>query len=188
MGIRRIVALRGDLPSIKQQSEFHHADELVTFIRQKTSDWFHIEVAAYPEAHPQSKSFPEDLENFTKKIKSGANSAITQYFYNPEAYFRFIEDIRKFGVEAPITPGIMPITNYNQLIRLSETCGTEIPRWIRMRLESYSNDPQSLKSFGLDVVANLCEQLIDGGAPGLHFYSLNQVEPTLELVKRINTN
>lgn len=187
IGIRRIVALRGDLPSgMGQYGEFHHANELVSFIRHETGDWFHLEVAAYPEIHPQSKSAQDDLVNFANKVKAGANSAITQYFFNPDAYFRFVEDVRKLGVDVPIVPGIMPITNSSQLIRFSDACGAEIPRWIRLRLASFGEDIASIKSFGLDVVTDLCQKLIDGGVPGLHFYSLNQTEPTLQLLKNIH--
>lgn len=186
IGIRRIVALRGDLPSgMGQYGEFHHANELVTFIREEMGDWFHLEVAAYPEMHPQSKSAQDDLQNFANKVKAGANSAITQYFFNPDAYFRFVDDAKKLGVNVPIVPGIMPITNSSQLIRFSDACGAEIPRWVRLRLESFGDDIASIKAFGLDVVADLCQRLVQGGAPGLHFYSLNQTEPTLQLLSRI---
>jgi methylenetetrahydrofolate reductase (NADPH) len=186
IGIRRIVALRGDLPSgMGQYGEFHHANELVSFIREEMGDGFHLEVAAYPEMHPQAKSAKDDLQNFANKVKAGANSAITQYFFNADAYFRFVEDVKKLGVQVPIVPGIMPITNSSQLIRFSDACGAEIPRWVRLRLESYGDDIASIKSFGLDVVADLCQRLISGGAPGLHFYSLNQTEPTLQLLERI---
>lgn len=186
IGIRRIVALRGDLPSgMGQYGEFHHANELVSFIREEMGDWFHLEVAAYPEMHPQSKSAQDDLQNFANKVKAGANSAITQYFFNPDAYFRFVDDVKKLGVNVPIVPGIMPITNSSQLIRFSDACGAEIPRWVRLRLESFGDDIASIKSFGLDVVSDLCQRLVEGGAPGLHFYSLNQTEPTLQLLSRI---
>lgn len=186
IGIRRIVALRGDLPSgMGQYGEFHHANELVSFIREEMGDWFHLEVAAYPEMHPQSKSAQDDLQNFVSKVKAGANSAITQYFFNTDAYFRFVDDVKKLGVSVPIVPGIMPITNSSQLIRFSDACGAEIPRWIRLRLESFGDDIASIKSFGLDVVSDLCQRLVEGGAPGLHFYSLNQTEPTLQLLSRI---
>lgn len=186
IGIRRIVALRGDLPSgMGQYGEFHHANELVSFIREEMGDWFHLEVAAYPEMHPQAKSAKDDLQNFANKVKAGANSAITQYFFNADAYFRFVEDVKKLGIQVPIVPGIMPITNSSQLIRFSDACGAEIPRWVRLRLESYGDDIASIKSFGLDVVADLCQRLISGGAPGLHFYSLNQTEPTLQLLERL---
>lgn len=186
VGIRRIVALRGDLPSgMGQYGEFHHANELVTFIREEMGDLFHIEVAAYPEMHPQARSFPDDLLRFAQKVKAGANSAITQYFFNADAYFRFVEDVQKLGVDIPIVPGIMPITNSSQLIRFSDACGAEIPRWVRLRLESFGDDVASIKAFGVDVVSQLCNQLIEGGAPGLHFYSLNQTEASLAIAKNI---
>lgn len=186
MGIRRIVALRGDLPSgMASIGEFHYANELVSFIRAQTGEHFHIEVAAYPEFHPQAKSAREDMLNFKRKIDAGANSAITQYFYNPDAYFRFVEETRKLGVSAPIVPGIMPIVRFSQLERFSDTCGAEIPRWMRKTLEGYGDDAESIRSFGLDVVTRLCEKLIAGGAPGLHFYTLNQADATLEILKRL---
>ncbi|MBD3670058.1 MAG: methylenetetrahydrofolate reductase [NAD(P)H] [Gammaproteobacteria bacterium] len=180
--IRHIVALRGDMPSGMQEfGEFRYANELVEFIRAETGDHFHIEVAAYPEIHPQAKSAQADLENFARKAKAGADSAITQYFYNPDAYFRFVEDCEKLGVDIPIVPGIMPITNYQQLARFSDACGAEIPRWIRKRLEGYGDDSNSIKAFGLDMVQRMSQQLLDAGCPGLHFYSMNRVEPTLTL-------
>lgn len=182
-GIRRVVALRGDLPSGYGTAgfaagEFRYASELIEFIRAETGDWFHIETAAYPEMHPQAKSPQDDLQNFVRKVQAGADSAITQYFYNADAYFRFVEEIRKVGVDAPIVAGIMPITNYTQLTRFSDMCGAEIPRWIRLKLASYGDDAESIKAFGLDVVTQLCERLLAGGAPGLHFYSLNQATAT----------
>ena len=173
-GIRHIVALRGDLPSgMAQAGEFRYANELVTFIRREFGDVFHIEVAAYPEYHPQSRSSQEDLQNFKRKVDSGANSAITQYFYNADAYFNFIEACEAEGICIPIVPGIMPINKFSQLARFSDTCGAEIPRWIRKRLESYGDDSASIRAFGLDVVTDLCDRLLKGGAPGLHFYTLN---------------
>lgn len=173
-GIRHIVALRGDLPSgMAQAGEFRYANELVTFIRREFGDVFHIEVAAYPEYHPQSRSSQEDLENFKRKVDSGANSAITQYFYNADAYFNFIDACEAEGICIPIVPGIMPINKFSQLARFSDTCGAEIPRWIRKRLESYGDDSASIRAFGLDVVTDLCDRLLKGGAPGLHFYTLN---------------
>ncbi len=173
-GIRHIVALRGDLPSgMAQAGEFRYANELVTFIRREFGDIFHIEVAAYPEYHPQSRSSQEDLQNFKRKVDSGANSAITQYFYNADAYFNFIEACEAQGICIPIVPGIMPINKFSQLARFSDTCGAEIPRWIRKRLESYGDDSASIRAFGLDVVTDLCDRLLKGGAPGLHFYTLN---------------
>jgi methylenetetrahydrofolate reductase (NADPH) len=187
-GIRRLVALRGDLPSgaAGGAGDFGHANELVEFIRNETGDWFHIEVAAYPEYHPQSKSPEDDLANFVRKIKAGASSAITQYFYNSDAYFRFVDSADAMGCSVPVVPGIMPITNYTQLARFSDACGAEIPRWIRRRLESFGDDRESIRAFGLDVVTDLCEQLLVAGAPGLHFYTMNQAEPTLALWQRLD--
>ena len=186
VGIKRIVALRGDLPSgMATTGEFHYANELVAFIRAETGDHFHIEVAAYPEFHPQAKSPRDDLLNFKRKIEAGANSAITQYFYNPDGYFRFVEECHKLGVTAPIVPGIMPIGKFSQLARFSDTCGAEIPRWVRKTLESYGDDTASVQAFGLDVVTQLSEILLVGGAPGLHFYTLNQSAPSLEIWKRM---
>jgi methylenetetrahydrofolate reductase (NADPH) len=177
--IRRLVALRGDLPSgYGMGGEFRYANELVEFIRAETGDWFHIEVAAYPEMHPQARSPQDDLQNFVRKMRAGANAAITQYFYNADAYFQFVDLAQKAGVSAPIVAGIMPITNSSQLLRFSEMCGAEIPRWIRLKLASYGDDSASIKAFGLDVVTSLCERLLAGGAPGLHFYSLNQAAAT----------
>ncbi len=186
MGIKRIVALRGDLPSgMGSIGEFQYANELVSFIRVQTGEHFHIEVAAYPEFHPQASSPREDLANFKRKVMAGANSAITQYFYNADAYFRFIEEARKFGVTVPIVPGIMPIVKFSQLARFSDACGAEIPRWMRKTLESYGDDNTSVQAFGLDVVTQLCEKLLAGGAPGLHFYTLNQAGPSLEICRRL---
>ncbi len=186
-GIRRLVALRGDLPSgYGASGEFRYANELVEFIRAETGDWFHIEVAAYPEMHPQAKSPQDDVQSFARKIKAGANAAITQYFYNADAYFRFVDDARKAGVDVPIVAGIMPITNYSQLIRFSDMCGAEIPRWIRLKLASFGDDSESIKAFGLDVVTGLCERLLAGGVPGMHFYTLNQAAATTALWKRLN--
>jgi methylenetetrahydrofolate reductase (NADPH) len=186
-GIRRLVALRGDMPSGAGAGggDFRYANELVAFIRAETGDWFHMEVAAYPEFHPQARSAEEDLRNFARKVAAGANSAITQYFYNSDAYFRFVEEAQRLGVEAPIVPGIMPITNFSQLARFSDACGAEIPRWIRMRLQGFGDDRESIRAFGLDVVTDLCDQLLAAGAPGLHFYTMNQAEPTLELWSRL---
>ena len=186
MGVKRIVALRGDLPSgMGQYGEFHHANELVSFIREKTGDWFHIEVAAYPEFHPQSSSAESDIQHFVNKVKAGANSAITQYFFNSDAYFQFLDDVESRGVTVDIVPGIMPITSSTQLMRFSDTCGAEIPRWLRRRLEGFGDDTASIKEFGEEVVSDLCLQLISGGAPGLHFYSLNMAEPTIQIVKNL---
>ena len=186
MGVKRLVALRGDLPSgYGAGGEFQYASDLVAFIRAETGDDFHIEVAAYPEIHPQAKSAESDLQAFVTKVKAGADSAITQYFYNSDAYFRFVDDVYKLGVDVPIVPGIMPITSSTQLLRFSDACGAEIPRWIRLRLQSFGDDTASIKAFGLDVVADLCEQLCNGGAPALHFYSMNQSAATLEIARRL---
>jgi methylenetetrahydrofolate reductase (NADPH) len=186
MGIRRIVALRGDLPSgMASIGEFQYANELVSFIRAETGNHFHIEVAAYPEFHPQAKSAQDDLANFARKMRAGADSAITQYFYSPDAYLRFVEDARKLGITAPIVPGIMPIARFSQLARFSDACGAEIPRWMRKTLEGYGDDVESVQAFGLDVVTQLCKKLIVGGAPGLHFYTLNQAGASLEILKRL---
>lgn len=184
--IHRLVALRGDLPSgYGMGGQFRYANELVEFIRAETGDWFHIEVAAYPEMHPQAKSPQDDLQNFVRKIQAGANAAITQYFYNADAYFQFVENAQKAGVNVPIVAGIMPITNSSQLMRFSEMCGAEIPRWVRLKLASFGDDSASIKAFGLDVVTQMCERLLAGGAPGLHFYSLNQAAATTAIWKRL---
>lgn len=186
MGVKRLVALRGDLPSgYGAGGEFQYASDLVAFIRAETGSDFHIEVAAYPEIHPQAKSPQADVQAFVTKVKAGADSAITQYFYNSDAYFRFVDDVYKLGVDVPIVPGIMPITSSTQLLRFSDACGAEIPRWIRLRLQSFGDDTASIKAFGLDVVADLCEQLCNGGAPALHFYSMNQSAATLEIARRL---
>lgn len=185
-GIRHIVALRGDLPSgMGEIGEFRYASELVEFIRAETGEWFHIEVAAYPEYHPQAKSPRLDLEHFANKVKAGANAAITQYFFNADAYFRFIEDASRLGVAVPIVPGIMPITNYSQMMRFSEMCGAEVPRWVAKRLEGFGDDRESIRAFGLDVVTALCERLLAGGAPGLHFYTLNAASATKAMWQRL---
>jgi methylenetetrahydrofolate reductase (NADPH) len=186
MGVKRLVTLRGDLPSgYGLGGEFHYASELVSFIRAETGNDFHIEVAAYPETHPQAKSPASDLQAFATKVKAGADSAITQYFYNADAYFRFVEEADALGVTVPVVPGIMPIASSTQLMRFSDACGAEIPRWIRLRLQSFGDDTASIKAFGLDVVTSLCEQLRAGGAPALHFYSMNQSAATLEICKRL---
>jgi methylenetetrahydrofolate reductase (NADPH) len=186
MGVKRLVALRGDMPSgYGMGGEFHYASDLVAFIRAETGSDFHIEVAAYPETHPQARSPESDVKAFATKVQAGANSAITQYFYNPDAYFRFLEDADALGVTVPIVPGIMPISTSSQLMRFSDSCGAEIPRWIRLRLQSFGDDSASIKAFGLDVVTDLCEQLRVGGAPGLHFYTMNQSVATLEICKRL---
>jgi methylenetetrahydrofolate reductase (NADPH) len=185
-GINRVVALRGDIPSGTSGSgKLAYARELVTFIREQTGDHFHIEVAAYPEIHPDSASVESDLTYFKAKVDAGANSAITQYFYHAGAYFRYVEACAAIGVQIPIVPGIMPITNFPSLVRFSDTCGADIPRWIRKHLEAYQDDPVSLKAFGEDVVTDLCQQLLDGGAPGLHFYTMNQSVPTLNLWRNL---
>jgi len=185
-GIRHVVALRGDLPSgMADPGEFRYANELVDFIRQETGDWFHIEVAAYPEFHPQAKSAQDDLQAFARKVQAGASAAITQYFYNADAYFRFVDDCDALGVKIPIVPGIMPITNSTQLARFSDACGAEIPRWIRKRLEAYGDDLEGIRAFGLDVVTDLCDRLLQGGAPGLHFYTLNQAGPSSTIWQRL---
>ena len=185
-GIRHIVALRGDLPSgMAETGEFRYANELVSFIRQETGDWFEIEVAAYPETHPQARNYREDLLNFKRKVEAGADAAITQYFFNADAYFNFVDDCAELGVTLPIVPGIMPISNYSQLSRFSAMCGADIPRWLARKLESYSDDTASIKAFGLDFMTGLCERLIEGGAPGLHFYTLNQAGLTSTLWQRL---
>jgi len=189
-GIKRLVALRGDAPSGYggmdfSTSEFRYANELVEFIRIETGDWFHIEVAAYPEMHPQAKSPQDDVQRFAAKVKAGANGAITQYFYNTDAYFRFVDEAQKLGVAVPVIAGIMPITNYSQLMRFSDMCGTEIPRWIRLKLAAYGDDTDSIRAFGLDVVTQLCERLLAGGAPGLHFYTLNHAAATTAIWQRL---
>jgi len=186
MGVKRLVALRGDLPSgYGLGGEFHYASDLVAFIRAETGNTFHIEVAAYPEFHPQARSPEADLQAFATKVKAGADSAITQYFFNADAYFRFVDDVRKLGVNVPIVPGIMPITNASQLLRFSDACGAEVPRWIRLRLQGYGDDTASIQAFGRDVVADLCERLRQAGVPGLHFYTMNQSAPTLALCEAL---
>jgi methylenetetrahydrofolate reductase (NADPH) len=187
VGIRRLVALRGDLPSgmAAGSSRFRYASDLVEFVRAETDRWFHIEVATYPEVHPQARTAAEDLANFVRKMRAGADSAITQYFFNPDCYLRFVQDARRAGVREPIVPGVMPITNFLQLARFSDACGAEIPRWMRRRLEGFGDDRASIRSFGLDVVASLCERLLADGAPGLHFYTMNLAEPTLAIWSRL---
>ncbi|HTM60678.1 MAG TPA: methylenetetrahydrofolate reductase [NAD(P)H] [Burkholderiales bacterium] len=185
-GIRHIVALRGDLPSgLGASGEFRYANELVRFIRERTGDWFHIEVACYPEYHPQTRWARDELVAFKRKIEAGANAAITQYFYNVDAYFRFVDEARKAGIQVPIVPGIMPINNFSQLARFSEACGAEIPRWMRIKLEGYHDDTAAIRAFGLDCVTDLCRRLLEGGAPGLHFYTLNQSALSAEIWKRL---
>jgi methylenetetrahydrofolate reductase (NADPH) len=186
MGVQRLVALRGDLPSgYGAGGEFHYASDLVAFIRAETGEAFHIEVAAYPEVHPQAKSAEADLQAFARKVKAGANSAITQYFFNADAYLRFVGDVSRLGVDVPVVPGIMPITNSTQLMRFSDACGAEIPRWIRLRLQGFGDDSASIKSFGLDVITELCEQLRTAGVPGIHFYTMNQSAAVLEICDRL---
>ena len=186
MGVKRLVTLRGDLPSgYGLGGEFHYASDLVAFIRAETGDYFRIEVAAYPEVHPQAKSPATDIQAFATKVRAGANSAITQYFYNADAYFRFVEEVDALGLNVPVVPGIMPIASSTQLMRFSDACGAEIPRWIRLRLQSFGDDTQSIKAFGLDVVTDLCEQLRAGGAPALHFYTMNQRVAVTALCERL---
>ena len=184
-GIRRMVALRGDLPSGHGTfGEFRYASELVAFIREETGDYFHLEVGCYPEVHPQAKSPDADLQAYVNKVRAGANSAITQYFYNSDAYFRFVDDAYKLGADIPVVPGIMPIISSTQLMRFSDACGAEIPRWIRLRLQAFGDDTASIRAFGLDVVADLSEQLLNGGAPGLHFYTMNQAQAVKQIIDR----
>jgi methylenetetrahydrofolate reductase (NADPH) len=185
-GIRHIVALRGDLPSGTASSgELAHANELVALIRSHSGDWFEIEVACYPEYHPQAKSPADDLANFKRKVDAGANAAITQYFYSADPYFRFVDDCEALGIDLPIVPGIMPIANFSQLARFSDACGAEIPRWIRLKLQGYGDDAASIRSFGLDVVTDLCDRLLAQGAPGLHFYTMNQAGLTTTIWQRL---
>lgn len=187
-GIDRVVALRGDLPSgagAGSMGELNHANELVALIRQHFGGRFHIEVAAYPEMHPQAANFETDIDNFKRKVDAGANSAITQYFYNADAYASFIDACERHGIDIPIVPGIMPITNFSNLVRFSDSCGAEIPRWLRKRLEGYGDDIDSIRALGTEVVSKLCQQLLDMGAPGLHFYTMNQAEPTLAIWDRL---
>jgi methylenetetrahydrofolate reductase (NADPH) len=186
-GVKRIVALRGDLPSgMGQNGELCYASELVKLIRDVTHDYFHIEVAAYPECHPQAQNMLIDIANFKKKIDAGANSAITQYFFNADAYFYFLDLCAKHHIFVPVVPGIMPITHFNKLARFSDVCGAEIPRWIRKRLDAYGDDHASVQAFGLEIVYDLCQRLTTGGAPGLHFYTLNHAEASLALLKMLN--
>lgn len=185
-GINRLVALRGDLPSGTQSiGELRYANELVEFVRASTGDYFHIEVAAYPEFHPQADSPERDLQHFQRKIQAGANAAITQYFFNADGYFRFLDDCQRLSIEIPIVPGIMPITNFRQLARFSDRCGAEIPRWLRQRLEHFGDDRAALCAFGEDVISALCQRLLDQGAPGLHFYSMNRADPSLAICRNL---
>jgi methylenetetrahydrofolate reductase (NADPH) len=185
-GIKRLVTLRGDVPSGEVSAgDFKYANELVAFIRQETGDWFHVEVAAYPEFHPESISASKDLANFKRKVDAGANSAITQYFYNTDAYFRFLEACEQHGIHVPIVPGVMPIYNFTQLARFSNVCGAEIPRWLRLRLESYGDDIASLREFGVDVVTELCQKLINAGVKNMHFYTLNQAKTITKIIDNL---
>ncbi len=185
-GIRKVVALRGDMPSgMVEIGDFRFASELIGFIRERTGDWFHIEAACYPEVHPQARSPQDDLLNFKRKVDAGANSGITQYFFNADAYFHFRDECASLGMILPIVPGIMPIANFTQLARFSDACGAEIPRWMRMKLQSFGDDRASIRSFGLDVVTDLCDRLLSGGAPGLHFYTLNSAGLTSTIWQRL---
>lgn len=189
IGVTRVVALRGDIPSgMVERGDFRHANELVSFIREQTGDAFHIEVAAYPEYHPEAAGPAQDLGNFQRKVAAGADSALTQYFYNPDAYFRFVDACRGSGITIPIVPGVMPITNYRQLARFSDSCGAEIPRWLRGRLQELQDDLPALRAFGLDVVTGLCQSLLSRGAPGLHFYTLNRFEAVQEIWRRLQAH
>lgn len=186
LGVKRLVVLRGDLPSgMVERGDFNYANELVSFIRKEFGDDLHLEVAAYPDFHPESPNPKKDIENFKRKVDAGANSAITQYFYNADSYFSYVDEAARIGVNIPIVPGIMPITNYATLVRFSDNCGAELPRWIRSRLEQYQDDEASLKEFGLDVVTHLCLDLLDNEVPGLHFYALNKVDPVKTICQRL---
>ena len=185
-GIRHTVAVRGDLPSGTMDfGHFRFASDLVEFIRAETGSWFEIEVAAYPEVHPQARSARDDLLAFKRKVQAGADSAITQYFYNPEAYFQFVEDCQREGIDIPIVPGVMPISNFSQLVRFSDACGADIPRWLRMKMQSFGDDSASIRALGLDVVTHLCDRLLAGGAPGLHFFTMNKAGPTSTIWQRL---
>lgn len=187
LGIKRIVALRGDMPSgMMDPGEFKYAADLVAFIRQETGHQFTLEVAAYPETHPQARNCDQGIKHFKHKVEQGADAAITQYFFNADSYFYFIDACEKAGIDLPIVPGIMPITNYEQLIRFSAMCGAEVPRWLKCRLESFDEDTASLRAFGQEYVTRLCQRLLDNGAPGLHFYSMNKTQPTLDIVRNLN--
>jgi methylenetetrahydrofolate reductase (NADPH) len=189
MGVKRLVALRGDLPSgYGTGGEFQYASDLIAFIRKETGDYFGIDVACYPEVHPQARSPEADLQAFAAKVRAGANTAITQYFFSADAYFRFVDDVRKLGIGIPVVAGIMPITNSSQLMRFSDACGAEIPRWIRLRLQNFGDDTKSIRAFGLDVVTQLCEQLRAGGAPCFHFYTMNQAAATMEICRRLGAS
>jgi methylenetetrahydrofolate reductase (NADPH) len=186
MGCRRIVALRGDLPSgMGHTGDFRYASELVEFIRREHDGYFHIEVGCYPEMHPQAEDALADLQHFRRKVEAGADGAITQYFYNSDGYFRFVDEVRRAGITIPIVPGIMPISNYTQIRRFSEMCGAEIPRWMARRMSAYGDDVESIREFAADCVAALCRRLVEGGVPGLHFYTLNLAKPTLSVLERL---
>lgn len=186
LGVKRLVVLRGDLPSgMVERGDFNYANDLVSFIRKEFGDDLHLEVAAYPDFHPESRNPKKDIENFKRKVDAGANSAITQYFYNADSYFAYVDEAARMGVNIPIVPGIMPITNYATLVRFSDNCGAELPRWIRSRLEQYQDDEASLKEFGLDVVTHLCLDLLDNEVPGLHFYALNKIDPVKTICQRL---
>jgi methylenetetrahydrofolate reductase (NADPH) len=186
LGIKRIVALRGDLPSgMMDPGEFKYASDLIAFIKQEKGDTFHLEVAAYPETHPQARNCEVGIKWFKHKVEQGADSAITQYFYNVDSYLYFIDNCERHGIDLPIIPGVMPITNYENLVRFSAGCGAEVPRWLKCRLESFEDDKESLLAFGQDVVTEMCQRLLDAGAPGIHFYSMNQTQPTLDIAKSL---
>lgn len=186
LGCKRLVALRGDMPSgMARMGDLRYASDLIAFIREQHGDWFHVEVGCYPETHPQAEDALADLRHFKTKIDAGADGAITQYFYNADAYFRFVDDVRKLGVEVPIVPGIMPISNFTQLRRFSEGCGAEIPRWVSKRMQAYGDDAEAIRAFAADLVAGMCRRLVDGGAPGLHFYTLNLSKPTLNVLSEL---
>ena len=186
LGCKRLIALRGDLPSgMARMGDLRYASDLITFIREQHDDWFHVQVGCYPETHPQADDALADLRHFKAKIDAGADAAITQYFYNADAYFRFVDDVRKLGVTVPIVPGIMPISNFSQLKRFSDACGAEIPRWIGKRMQAYGDDSESIRAFAAELVAAMCRRLIDGGAPALHFYTLNLSKPTLTVLQHL---
>ena len=186
LGCKRLIALRGDLPSgMARMGDLRYASDLIAFIREQHDDWFHIQVGCYPETHPQADDALADLRHFKAKIDAGADAAITQYFYNADAYFRFVDDVRKLGVMVPIVPGIMPISNFSQLKRFSDACGAEIPRWIGKRMQAYGDDSESIRAFAAELVAAMCCRLIDGGAPALHFYTLNLSKPTLTVLEHL---
>jgi methylenetetrahydrofolate reductase (NADPH) len=186
LGCKRLVALRGDLPSgMARMGDLRYASDLIAFIREQHGDWFHVQVGCYPEIHPQAEDALTDLRHFKAKIDAGADGAITQYFYNPDAYFRFVDDVRKLGVDVPIVPGIMPISNFSQLKRFSDACGAEIPRWVSKRMQAFGDDAEAIRAFAAELVAAMCRRLIDGGAPALHFYTLNLSKPTLNVLHNL---